>query len=325
MAPVAVYTDWDELDVTQGARALRDAGWDVRRLGTTNPAAIADAAADATAVCVGYALLDRPLLARLPALRVVATCPWASTRSTSTPPPSAGSGSPTCPRPPPRRSPSTRWRWRSRSSATCRVLDRDVRAGHWRLRLADPPRRAVDAHARPAGARPHRPAHGRAGDRRLRRRRGARPRRRRRNAWPATCERLDRGALAARADVLSLHLPHARGAPPLLDAALLGALPAGAFVVNVSRGGLVDHDALLAALESGRLGGAALDVIDPRAAAGRPRARAPSAGARDPARRVPVARDRGRLPARAGRQRARLAAHRAPADAGARARAGAGG
>lgn len=81
--------------------------------------------------------------------------------------------------------------------------------------------------------------------------------------WPAGVQRLDRAALAARADVLSLHLPHARGAPPVLDAALLGALPAGAFVVNVSRGGLVDQDALLAALESGRLGGAALDVIDP--------------------------------------------------------------
>ena len=81
--------------------------------------------------------------------------------------------------------------------------------------------------------------------------------------WPAGVQRLDREALADCADVLSLHLPHARGAPPVVDAALLARLPRGACVVNVSRGELIDQDALLAALDSGRLGGAALDVVDP--------------------------------------------------------------
>lgn len=53
--------------------------------------------------------------------------------------------------------------------------------------------------------------------------------------------------------------PATRG---LLDAAALARLPRGAFVVNVSRGGIVDERALRSALEAGALGGAALDVFE---------------------------------------------------------------
>jgi D-3-phosphoglycerate dehydrogenase / 2-oxoglutarate reductase len=73
--------------------------------------------------------------------------------------------------------------------------------------------------------------------------------------------RMELPALLARSDVLSLHcplLPETRG---LIDAAALALLPRGAMLVNAARGGLVDEAALLAALESGTLGGAALDVF----------------------------------------------------------------
>ncbi|MFF2369089.1 D-isomer specific 2-hydroxyacid dehydrogenase family protein [Agromyces sp. NPDC058110] len=49
----------------------------------------------------------------------------------------------------------------------------------------------------------------------------------------------------------------------MLGAAELAVLPDGAFLVNVARGGIVDTDALVAELASGRLGGAGLDVTDP--------------------------------------------------------------
>jgi len=63
-------------------------------------------------------------------------------------------------------------------------------------------------------------------------------------------------------DVLSLHLPMNAANRHLIGRAELAALPPGAFVINTSRGGLIDEAALLAALDSGHLGGAGLDVFE---------------------------------------------------------------
>ncbi|MDT7953610.1 MAG: NAD(P)-dependent oxidoreductase, partial [Acetobacteraceae bacterium] len=69
-------------------------------------------------------------------------------------------------------------------------------------------------------------------------------------------------ALLARSDVLSLHLPYNPSTRHLIGPAELAALPRGAFVINTSRGGLVDEAALLDALESGQVAGAGLDVFE---------------------------------------------------------------
>jgi D-3-phosphoglycerate dehydrogenase / 2-oxoglutarate reductase len=72
--------------------------------------------------------------------------------------------------------------------------------------------------------------------------------------------RLPLDELLATSDAVSLHLPGRPGAPPLLGAREIGRMKAGALLVNLARASLVDVDAVVAALETGALGGAAFDV-----------------------------------------------------------------
>ena len=68
--------------------------------------------------------------------------------------------------------------------------------------------------------------------------------------------------LLAQVDGLVLALPLSEDTKQVLDARRLALLKRGAWLVNVGRGGLVDEAALVAALESGQLGGAGLDVFE---------------------------------------------------------------
>lgn len=67
--------------------------------------------------------------------------------------------------------------------------------------------------------------------------------------------------LVTRADVLSLHVPLTEHTSGLVDKALIERMRPGSILLNVSRGGLVDEDALADALRSGRLAAAGIDAL----------------------------------------------------------------
>jgi phosphoglycerate dehydrogenase-like enzyme len=83
------------------------------------------------------------------------------------------------------------------------------------------------------------------------------------NPPPPEVDCPDLGELAGASDVLTLHVPLTEATYHLVGTGLLSRIRPGAILVNCGRGGLLDLDAALAALHSGRLGGIGLDVFDP--------------------------------------------------------------
>lgn len=81
--------------------------------------------------------------------------------------------------------------------------------------------------------------------------------------WPANIRRSTRfDDLLRQSDVLSLHMPLNEQTYHLIDSVALEEMRHGSYLVNVSRGSLVDSNALACALDSGKLAGAALDVLE---------------------------------------------------------------
>ena len=72
----------------------------------------------------------------------------------------------------------------------------------------------------------------------------------------------DLDAMLGQCDVVSLHCPATPDTRGLIDAGRLGRMKDGAILVNTARGALVDDDALLDALASGKLAAAGLDVFN---------------------------------------------------------------
>ena len=74
-------------------------------------------------------------------------------------------------------------------------------------------------------------------------------------------EKVELPELLARADIITLHTPLTEKTRNILSAEALGQAKKGVLIVNCARGGLVDEQALRAALENGQVGGAAFDVF----------------------------------------------------------------
>ncbi|MDI3405672.1 C-terminal binding protein [Streptomyces cavernicola] len=265
--PVVVFTDTEDLDPDPGVRLLSDAGFEVRTVGSRDPDRIAAVAADASALIVGYAPVGAALMDRLPRVRILATMSAGYDMIDTA---EAGRRGLWVTNLPDAATEDVAVHALACALSLVRDLpraDATVRAGGWNAEFAAPadgtplPRRAgeltlgligfgriarklavlaapvfgdvaaFDPHADPA-------------------------------LWPEGVARYESAeALAAATDVLSLHLPLTPGTQGLVDARLLGRMRPGGFLVNVARGELVHRDALVEAVDTGRLAGAALDVF----------------------------------------------------------------
>lgn len=83
---------------------------------------------------------------------------------------------------------------------------------------------------------------------------------------PAYAENFDKrlvdlDTLLAQADVVSLHVPLQKGTENLIGRTEIEKMKTGAILINTSRGGVIDEAAVAAALRSGKLGGAGIDVL----------------------------------------------------------------
>ncbi len=81
-------------------------------------------------------------------------------------------------------------------------------------------------------------------------------------AETTNCTYLSLEELVAQSDIVTLHVPHLPSTHHLIDAALLAKFKRGSFLINTSRGAIVDTPALIRALKAGSLAGAGLDVIE---------------------------------------------------------------
>jgi D-3-phosphoglycerate dehydrogenase len=79
--------------------------------------------------------------------------------------------------------------------------------------------------------------------------------------FPAYVGRVSKDELFRKSDIVSLHVPLNDETRGIVDARLLGLMKKGSYLVNTARGAVVKIDDALAALESGRLDGVALDVL----------------------------------------------------------------
>jgi D-3-phosphoglycerate dehydrogenase len=77
-----------------------------------------------------------------------------------------------------------------------------------------------------------------------------------------SCTCVTKEEVIKQADFISLHIPYTKGEPYVIGEKEFDMMKDGAYVINCARGGVIDEKALVRALDSGKLAGAALDVFE---------------------------------------------------------------
>ena len=265
--PVVVYTDIEDTDPAIGIALLEEAGYEVRVLGTRNAEQIIAGSKDAVALLPGYATITREIIEALPDLKIIAlmsmgfdyvdldaatergiwvtNVPGAATEEVAVHalaiilssvrqlPFYTGSAVPGT--------------WNDRApSAPPRLSEISLgiiglgKIGRELARIAGPIFGSVVGYDPMLPDTPEVAA----------------------DLEALGVERKSLEEVQAQANVLSLHLPLFPSTAKMINAEFIAGMPANSVLVNVSRGGLIDNEALVAALDSGHLAGAALDVLE---------------------------------------------------------------
>lgn len=264
--PLAIYTDNEDMDPTPGIRLLEGHGFEVRYLETLDPERIAVEARDAQALLVGYAPIPHDVIAAMPNLRIISLVSMGFDNIDLAAARSQGI-------------------WVTNLPG---VASEEVATHALGLILATTRHLpffersiTVDWNARPDVAPPRLSTRtlgllglGRIGAKLAE---VARPlfrdvigydpfvsenadARTRIEALGVCMASLDE--VLETADVLSLHLPLTEQTHQIMNATSIAQMKAGSYLVNVSRGQLIESSALIAALDSGHLTAAGLDVLD---------------------------------------------------------------
>lgn len=265
--PLAVYTDMEDIDHAAGAALLEQHGYEVRYLGTQDPATIAAKAVDAEALLVGYASITAEVMDAIPGLKIiallsmgfdnvdveaarrrgiwVANLPGVATEEVA-----------------------------SHALALALAVTREI--PYFQDRVA-----AGDWNSRPDSAvfRLSQQRLGLVGLGRIGTKLGELASRvfgevigydpflpdteeTRAVLAAAGIRRTTFEEVLAESAVVSLHLPLTEDTNRFINADTLRSMRPGSYLVNVSRGQLVDNQALRDAIDTGHLRGAALDVLD---------------------------------------------------------------
>ncbi|HLH65111.1 MAG TPA: C-terminal binding protein [Solirubrobacteraceae bacterium] len=263
-APLALYTDPEGADVSPAAELLRRHGFEVRVEHAHSPDELVELARRLApaALLVTYARVGEAVLAAAPSVRIVACCSVGFDHVDLEAARRHGVWVTNVPDAATEEVAVTAFAMALSLVRHLPFLDRHVRKGGWDYQATGWPLRPSDATLGIVGM-------GRIG-RRLATIAGSvfgevigcdplvgs-------DAWPAGVRRVALGECLRSSRVLSLHAPLSAETARLIDADAIELMPHGAYLVNVSRGGLVDERALIDALDRGRLAGAALDVTDP--------------------------------------------------------------
>lgn len=265
--PIAVYTDIEDTDISTGVALLEAAGFEVRILGTMDSERIIEGAKGATALLVGYAEIDAAILEQLPSVRIVSLMSMGVNNVDITAAEQLG-----------------KWVTNVPGVATEEVAVhalalalgavRGVKeyaeaagSGHWNSRSAVVQPRVSEltlglvglgkigaqlaAYARPLFSRvlAYDPflaeqAHPRAA------------------LHEDGIALVDLEQVRRESHVLSLHTPLTPTTVGMVDAGFIAEMPRGSYLINVSRGQLLDSQAVRDAIESGHLAGAGVDVLE---------------------------------------------------------------